>query len=319
MAESQLKYGVKLTVPDKKAAEQALQALQTEFEEVPSAYVPSGIVPPAAMLWMLLAALLGGAAAAVVGSLGVALTLGCVVGGAAFFANTAKGDPGARGAQGVVAAVLTVVFLGASCASFVVAGLFAGRLTAAVDRRVANRNRKAAGGFAALAGCVAILLLAYLLPLGVRHGWALLDIPTGDVSGAVAFGWFLFAIGAVILLAIAVDHALEEFSKRRFCESCSVVMSEPMRGGMTWAGARALKDSVARGVAADLAASLREQRGLDVLVTAWKCPRCGIGFLECRAHFDAEWQEGGNSRRLTRQWLIASVTLTRPQLVQMGV
>jgi hypothetical protein len=309
MAESKHKYGLKAPVADAAAAAQALAALQEDLKPVPSAYVPSGRYSAMGALRLLLGAPVAGVAGGLAGAAAIALTLALSVGGAVVFGTSARGDPSIKSVQPLVALILTVVLLGGLVVSFVAAGMLTVGTLHALNHGVPNRNRSVAGLSGGVAAAVAVLLLAYLLPIGIRRGWAMTGVRTGDISGAVAFGWILFGVGALLVLLAGIGGALGQVSEDKFCEPCGRPMTTTAEGGVTWAGGRAIRDAAAHGPVGDLATMLREHAGRDVRVATWACPACGAGFVECSGHFRAAWRESGGAKHLARQWLFVSAAV----------
>jgi ribosomal protein S27AE/uncharacterized membrane protein YecN with MAPEG domain len=272
-----------MKVSNKTTAEQALKTLQSEFREVTSIYIPSGIVPPAAILFIIVSPLAGAVASLVVG-VGVVLIWGFV----AFIQKTK------RRLNTPITWVLAIITIGISVFTLFYAGFCAGYVIAALDRLIKNRNRMVTKTFAVLAGIMAGLLLAYFLP-------------NPDKSEGIFLKWFCLAVGSIIIIGGATSYALDEFSKRRFCESCKVFMAEGMQSGLTWADTKLLQDSIAQAQEMNVSTQFLQKSGSDVRLKVWKCPKCGSGYLEGFANFKAEWEENGNSESLTKEWLILSV------------
>ncbi|MFO0681313.1 MAG: hypothetical protein U0234_04640 [Sandaracinus sp.] len=309
-----MEWGTRHELGEVGAANEHFRGLRERFPEVPSAYVPSGKLPPMALVWLAM-----GAAAGVP----AAVFTGLVLGGLTILLLTLVG-----GLLGLMAAacgrVLCVVALLELAIAVIGFGItFAGIgavpawIATWAGKRGKNRNRWAAMALAVPSAVVAFAIV-FLVPQALAWAVGPAD-PTDDfaVSSLVHtfadLGWIaigVYLIGFVVTMAAAALAAHEAVAAQKFCEACEEYMEESRLAGLAFDRAAWAFDALRRGGGAEIAPHLATQSGLDVEPLVFGCPRCQRGYFEGTAHARAAWRDAkGNPQDRVETWLCASIEL----------
>ncbi len=296
------------------AATEHVRAIKVRFPEAPSAYVPSGKLPPAAIVWLSLGAAAGVPAGVVTGLVlgGLTLLLLALVGGLLGLMAAACGR--VLCIVALLELAIGVVGLGAT---FLGIGAVPAWVAAWAGKRGKNRNRWAAMAVSVPAALVALVIVV-LVPQALA--WAVGPADPSDdfaISSLVHtfadVGWValvVYALGLLLTLGAAAFAAHEAVGAQKFCEPCEQYMDEIHLAGLSFDRAAWAFDAIRRGGAAEIAPHLAAQSGIDVEPLLFGCPGCQRGYLEGTAHVRAAWRDAkGTPQDLHESWLCQSIEL----------
>ena len=305
-------WGTKESVANDAAATDYVARLKERFPEQKSAYVPSGRLPIAALVWLGLGAGIGVPAGAIAGSVlgGISLLLVLVIG----FLLSAMAS--ICGRVLCIAVVLElVVAVGGAGITFAGVGAAPAWVVAWMGKHGKNRN-----AWAATALTLPAALLAFVIIVAIPQIAAALVGPADPADDFALStlvhllsdpGWMtlaLYGLGFIITMGTAAFVAHDTVGQQKFCEACERYMDQLALPGMSFdVGAWAI-DAVRRGGAAEIAPQIPREGGRDIEAKVFACPNCASGFFEAHTHVLAEWPapKGGTDTR-TEQWLCASI------------
>jgi hypothetical protein len=297
-----------LTFEDSNAADSALAQWRRDMPPVPSAYVSTEIMPPAALGWLLL-----GTIAAIPAVVLTAVALNAFAALAGWLMGLFFQYVGSLIRMGGWAPIVAYCWvIGGYAGGFVFLGQVAAAAAKISSRRGKNRNVRVALFFAMLAAVAGVAAFRAVLPLlneYVDYG------PLKAVfSFALAPGWLpsaAWAGGLVISLFVAVLWGRDELAKLKFCEPCGEFMTQRSLKRITRDGAivaaQHMKDSNASGVAEVVSS----QRGRTGWLDLFSCPVCGRGYLELEVQFKGEWVEGNQKSSREDSWRTGSCAVSK--------
>lgn len=307
-------WGTKRAVGNAAEAKAYVASLQTEWPPVASAYVPSGKLPPLAIVWLGLGAALGVPAGALTGLVlgGITMALLALVG----FLLGLMASVCGRVLCVVVLLELAIAVIGAG-ATFVGVGAMPAWITAWAGKHGKNRNT-----WAAVVLSLPSALVAYALVVAVPQ-LAALAIGPADPSDDFApstlvhmlsdLSWTtaaVYGLGLIVTIAACAFAAHEAVGAQKFCEPCERYMDELPLHGLDFERARWAIDAIRRGGAGEIAPHLASASGADVESYVYACPGCQRGYFEAKVHVHAAWNDAkGNPDSRTENWLCTSIEL----------
>jgi hypothetical protein len=292
-------------VEDASVATQLMQQWQAALPAVPSAYQPSGAVPPSALITMALGTGLGvvlsalaqlvtGAVALAVIALLRALVLGVRSGWITIFAG--------------------LLMLIAGVLPFAAGGWVSARMTTWFGRWGNNRNKVVAQFLSVTSAGVAAAAVAWLLyafGTGFLGEWLSIDAQGPGfrlVYGSAA------ALAAAIAMGVAGCVAGTHVERDKFCEECALFMRRLKLKSLRLGALQAVTRAASERNTQVIASLLHSPAGLDGTVELFWCPDCGRGFVEVTAHFQARWPGTDGERRMKESWLVASLELPAAEM-----
>jgi hypothetical protein len=307
-------YGTETQVQSAADAEAYVVSLKERHPVAKSAYVPSGKLPPAALVWLALGAAIGVPAGAATGAIvgGLALALTALVG--ALIALVA--------ACGYVVCVtlplFLVVSLGGALATAFAVGFVPAWIIAELGRRGKSRSPTAAA-LLALPSALFAFAIVFALPQLAAFALGPAD-PTSDFAPATivaelaTLDWmrivaWVIALGVTLLSAWFM--AVEFVGEHKFCEACEENMGDARLTPYALTVAPYVAEAIARGDVPAAAQSMRAGPGIDVAPTLFSCPKCGAGFFEAELHARMAWPDKNGKADRHDQWRCLSVA-TRP-------
>lgn len=306
-------WGSETLVDSAHASDAHFAALAERWPEVPSAYVPSGKLPPGGLVALFGGSVLATVAAALTGVLVAAVSLALFTAMGFFIAVVA--------ACGFVACIMLLWGLGVALVggglTFGGLGWVAGALTAWFGKLGKSRNVLAPIVLGFLATFVAWAALASVPPALAAL------VPASDedfsVGGLVHlfgdYGWVhvvVLLVGLAFALVMAFVGAEDTVKAQKFCEPCDAYMEEkPLRGASLAAGEQ-LRRSLAVRDLPPIVDLLATDSGSDLEPSLHRCPRCGAGYLEAKLWARTKWRDGRDDKSAERTWLALSTAL-RPE------
>lgn len=313
-------WGTKRSVASEAEAKSYVASVQIELPPAKSAYVPSGKLPPIAILWLAFGAAAGVPAGALTGVLigGISMALVALIGFVLGLMATMCG----RVLCIIALLELAVALIGAGL-TFAGIGAVPAWLAAAAGKYGKNRNKWAAMVVSLPAAVVAFAIVvavpqvaAYLVgPADPADDFALSTL----VHMLADPSWLtlaLYGLGFLVTLGTAAFAAGEAVSAQKFCEPCERYMDEAHLHPMRFDVAKWTIEALRGGAGPDVASHVASESGPDVDPHVFGCPNCARGYFEATAHVHADWVDGrGTSQSRTEEWLCASIE-TAPEVTR---
>jgi hypothetical protein len=282
-----------VAVPDRATADRNFRMLKEAFPAVPSAYRPSGSVPPSGLLFMAAGALL----TVPVGLLGGGLL-------AAFAAlllllnfQQARGKARLAPLLGVVTLACVVPVAGA---------------LSALCTTYFCKPAKVRSSFVAMLFAVTACLLT------ARTAWSLFEAygrgyfngrfqaRPGDLDNVYLI---VAGVGAVPAAVVSAYLAFTTVYAEKFCEDCNRYLEGWPLPTLRLGGTLALTRALADGNLLAAAGLLDGPGGTEGQPQLFLCPDCGRGYLEVTVHYRAAWTAGGDKKEKEEGWRAVSLPL----------
>lgn len=306
-------------------ARRELSRWKSLLPQVKDSYQPSGLVPWAAYPWMLAGGMVSIPVAIVAGAL--VLTIGSVV----IYLLTLLNEliyslplffyVVFMVVFGAILLLSFVFWLGA----YIAIGGAAGAGVGYFARFGKSRGRFASGAISAVAAATSVVGFFLVVQWAVNPPWGDLTdlirsffgqgIPGFGESDFGILAWVNGVLGTGTALAVAV---MAGGSVDKFCEECGEYhvreSLEPTRLESAHRMVNAGKSSAA------LADAYEPVKEGPISVVLFRCPRCGSGFLEMQAQFEAKYQklQEKHPRTLAESWLCACIPLGGGEAASFG-
>lgn len=287
---------------DESDLDRAVNEIKAELPEVESAYVPSGILPAEAMVWMILGTILG-VPAGVLGAIVVLVIGGIICGLLIGLTVLLAACVIWIGAIVLLAIVALITVVG----QYVASGICSGCVVARMSQFGKNRNVGLTSVMAVISSIVAVYLVT--LPILMPDPWlpllARLGINRNSLPGPWAY-WTLTTIGVAIAGFVGSITAASCIGSRKFCEECELWMTVRELRKLPLGALKLVPYVVKDRHFTRLVQIFREFEGKDSKSTLFHCPSCGIGYFDAEFEAEFKYDEDDEAYHL---WLVASCGL----------
>lgn len=310
-------WGNKHGARDEADATALLADHKRRLPEVKSAYVPSGAMPISAIFWNLVGGAIAIPASAIAGAVLAGLSLLLAVAMGLLIALVA--------ACGFVVWITVIIEIIIVLAGGIIAfggmGMATGWIVAQVGGRMGkNRNKLAAMAVAvpstlisvAMMGVVPQVALGFVGPPDPSSDFAVSSL----VHTIAEFGWIqitVWIVGALIAIVGAAYFSGDEVARLKFCEPCNDHMVEAPLNGTSFEVGAWVFAQVHSGDVFSVIQYMSGPTGIDIEHRLHRCPGCGTGFMESRAHLRTHWTENGSTTERHNDWMCFSIPLRSDQ------
>lgn len=301
-AEEDQAEGGRVSFPDREALESELRSWLATLPPAAPASRPSGVCPPSALSFMVIWAVLACPLSALGGLLVIATAVAIAAALAFLFVDIAEGAnyvvccPLVFGlvtlGLGIVGTVAAIASIASGCVQY-------------ASHEKQNRNAGRAANLAAAAGSTGALLLGAML---YAYGtW----IGGEDLAAIVSspFFWLSVIIVTPIVGVLAYRGGLDAVHGERFCETCTIHMTEVEVPSVSLAGAKLIVRAASDHDYLACIGACKVAPGTVGVLTLFTCPTCGEGYFDVTIHFRASYWGGSSSKNYEQQWLALSAKL----------